>query len=91
MVFFLLDQLEEIIEDVTESAGDVSEAIVDVTDAIIDATDPSEVIDAVATATFNYANIILAGYLISSLFFIMTLSGLSNQESAKKGNWYGVV
>ena len=60
-------------------------------------------------APTDYSNVIMAGYLVSAVFFIMTLrfvlfpydlfisfypltnSGLSNQESAKKGNWYGIV
>jgi len=33
----------------------------------------------------------VAVYLICSLLFILTLGGLSNQESAKKGNFYGVT
>jgi hypothetical protein len=32
---------------------------------------PEEVVE--VAATYNYGNVILAGYLISSLFFIMTL------------------
>ncbi|KAK2964100.1 Pyridine nucleotide transhydrogenase [Blattamonas nauphoetae] len=39
----------------------------------------------------SWHNVIISGYLISCIFFIWTLSGLSNQESAKTGNWYGVI
>jgi len=30
-------------------------------------------------------------YLIASVLFILSLGGLSNQESAKRGVWYGIV
>jgi len=34
---------------------------------------------------------ISAAYIISALLFIFSLSGLSKQESAQTGNWYGIV
>lgn len=37
------------------------------------------------------ANIQIAAYLFSSILFILSLSGLSAQESAKKGVIYGIV
>ncbi|WAA12696.1 Re/Si-specific NAD(P)(+) transhydrogenase subunit beta [Fervidibacillus halotolerans] len=32
-----------------------------------------------------------AAYIIAGLFFIMSLAGLSNQETAKKGNYFGMI
>ena len=30
-------------------------------------------------------------YLVSGIFFVLSLGGLSKQETARKGNWYGIV
>ncbi|WP_371377464.1 Re/Si-specific NAD(P)(+) transhydrogenase subunit beta [Thalassotalea aquiviva] len=35
--------------------------------------------------------IISAAYIISALCFIMSLAGLSKQETAAAGNWYGII
>ena len=32
-----------------------------------------------------------AAYIAASALFILSLSGLSNQETAQKGNWYGIA
>ena len=37
------------------------------------------------------ANIVTAIYIAASVLFIMSLGGLSNQESAKRAVWYGIV
>ncbi|PCI59347.1 MAG: NAD(P)(+) transhydrogenase (Re/Si-specific) subunit beta [Gammaproteobacteria bacterium] len=34
---------------------------------------------------------ISAAYIVAALLFIFSLSGLSKQESAQTGNWYGIV
>lgn len=35
--------------------------------------------------------IITASYIIAALCFILSLAGLSKQESAEQGNWFGVI
>ena len=35
--------------------------------------------------------IVTASYIIATILFILALGGLSNQESARRGNWYGIV
>lgn len=35
--------------------------------------------------------LISAAYIVAALLFIFSLSGLSKQESAETGNWYGIV
>lgn len=35
--------------------------------------------------------IITASYIAASVLFILSLGGLSNQESAKRGVWYGII
>jgi len=30
-------------------------------------------------------------YIAAAILFILSLSGLSNQESSKRGNWYGII
>lgn len=35
--------------------------------------------------------LVTAAYIIAALLFILSLAGLSKQESAKIGNWYGIV
>jgi NAD(P) transhydrogenase subunit beta len=34
---------------------------------------------------------ITAAYIAAAILFILSLSGLSNQETAKRGNWYGII
>jgi len=34
---------------------------------------------------------ISAAYISASILFILSLSGLSNQETSKRGNWYGII
>ena len=36
-------------------------------------------------------NIVTAVYIAASVLFILSLGGLSNQESAKRAVWYGIV
>jgi NAD(P) transhydrogenase subunit beta len=35
--------------------------------------------------------VVLAIYMLCSLLFILSLGGLSNQETARKGNYYGII
>ena len=35
--------------------------------------------------------IITVSYIIATILFILALGGLSNQETARRGNWYGIV
>ena len=35
--------------------------------------------------------VITAAYIIASVFFILSLGGLSHQESARRGNWFGII
>jgi len=37
------------------------------------------------------AGIITVSYIIATILFILALGGLSNQETARKGNWYGII
>jgi NAD(P) transhydrogenase subunit beta len=39
--------------------------------------------------TFN--GIMVVSYIIATILFILALGGLSNQETARRGNWYGIV
>jgi len=34
---------------------------------------------------------IYAAYIAAAILFILSLAGLSNQESSKRGNWYGII
>ncbi len=34
---------------------------------------------------------ISAAYIASAVLFILSLSGLSNQETSRRGNWYGII
>ena len=36
-------------------------------------------------------NLVSVAYLVAIVLFILSLGGLSNQESAKRGNVYGIV
>ena len=35
--------------------------------------------------------IIAMSYILATILFILALGGLSNQETARRGNWYGVI
>ena len=35
--------------------------------------------------------IIQVSYIIATILFILALGGLSNQETARRGNWYGIT
>ena len=35
--------------------------------------------------------LISAAYIIAALLFIFSLAGLSKQETAETGNWYGIT
>ena len=35
--------------------------------------------------------IVTVSYIIATVLFILALGGLSNQETARRGNWYGIV
>jgi len=37
------------------------------------------------------AGVITASYIIATVFFILALGGLSDQETARRGNWYGIT
>ncbi len=39
----------------------------------------------------NIEGIISASYIIATILFILALGGLSNQETARRGNWYGII
>jgi len=34
---------------------------------------------------------VTAAYIASAVLFILSLSGLSNQETSRRGNWYGII
>ena len=36
-------------------------------------------------------NLVTSIYIFASILFILSLGGLSNQESAKKAIWYGII
>jgi NAD(P) transhydrogenase subunit beta len=38
----------------------------------------------------NIEGIISVSYIIATILFILALGGLSNQETARRGNWYGI-
>ena len=37
------------------------------------------------------SGIITVSYIIATILFILALGGLSNQETARRGNWYGII
>ena len=37
------------------------------------------------------SGIVTSAYIIAAIFFILALAGLSKQETAKNGNWFGIV
>ena len=39
----------------------------------------------------NTAGIVTVSYIASTILFILALGGLSNQETARRGNWYGII
>jgi len=39
----------------------------------------------------NSAGLVIASYIAATILFILALGGLSNQETARRGNWYGIV
>jgi NAD(P) transhydrogenase subunit beta len=39
----------------------------------------------------EFNGILVVSYIIATILFILALGGLSNQETARRGNWYGIV
>ncbi|HET6592625.1 MAG TPA: NAD(P)(+) transhydrogenase (Re/Si-specific) subunit beta, partial [Xanthomonadales bacterium] len=39
----------------------------------------------------EFNGILVGSYIIATILFILALGGLSNQETARRGNWYGIV
>ena len=39
----------------------------------------------------NNTGIIAMSYIVATILFILALGGLSNQETARRGNWYGII
>ena len=39
----------------------------------------------------NSAGIVTVSYIAATVLFILALGGLSNQETARRGNWYGII
>ena len=39
----------------------------------------------------EFNGIMVVSYIIATILFILALGGLSNQETARRGNWYGIV
>ncbi len=37
------------------------------------------------------AGVITVSYIIATILFILALGGLSDQETARRGNWYGII
>ncbi len=37
------------------------------------------------------AGVLTVSYIIATILFILALGGLSNQETARRGNWYGII
>ena len=36
-------------------------------------------------------SLVAMSYIVATILFILSLSGLSNQETARKGNYYGML
>ncbi|MEM7277308.1 MAG: Re/Si-specific NAD(P)(+) transhydrogenase subunit beta [Pseudomonadota bacterium] len=43
------------------------------------------------TSLFNNPGILTVSYIAAMVLFIFALGGLSNQETARRGNWFGIV
>jgi H+-translocating NAD(P) transhydrogenase subunit beta len=43
------------------------------------------------TDTFSTGNFSTVAYIVASALFILSLGGLANQETAKRGNWFGIA
>ena len=39
----------------------------------------------------EFNGILTVSYIIATILFILALGGLSHQETARRGNWYGIV
>ena len=39
----------------------------------------------------NFESIVPMSYILATILFILALGGLSNQETARRGNWYGIA
>ena len=39
----------------------------------------------------NSAGLVTVSYIAATILFILALGGLSNQETARRGNWYGII
>ena len=37
------------------------------------------------------SGIVTVSYIAATVLFILALGGLSNQETARRGNWYGII
>ena len=39
----------------------------------------------------EFNGILVISYIIATILFILALGGLSHQETARRGNWYGII
>ena len=39
----------------------------------------------------NFEGLVPMSYILATILFILALGGLSNQETARRGNWYGIT
>ena len=39
----------------------------------------------------EFNGILTVSYIIATILFILALGGLSHQETARRGNWYGII